>query len=167
VLAWKDLEARLSWALLLTVGASLSLAAALATSGAAAWLAALVTGALGAARLPPPLLVALLIALVALVHVGITNLAACIALLVPVATTAGAAAGLNPVVCGLVVNIAVDAVILYPVQTASSLLAYEAGMFDARDVRRFGLVLWLVTTAVVLLVAVPWWGLVGLPLARR
>jgi solute carrier family 13 (sodium-dependent dicarboxylate transporter), member 2/3/5 len=167
VLTWKDLEARLSWGLLLTVGASLSLAGALETSGVAGWLAGLVAGALGAARLPPPLLIALLIALVALVHVGITNLAACIALLVPVATTAGAAAGLNPVVCGLVVNITVDAVILYPVQTASSLLAYEAGMFDARDVWRFGLVLWLVTTAVVLLVAVPWWGLAALPLARR
>jgi sodium-dependent dicarboxylate transporter 2/3/5 len=164
VLAWKDLEARLSWGLLLTVGASLSLAGALEWSGAARWLAGLATDALGAARLPPRVLLALLVAIVAAVHVGITNLAACIALLVPVATTAGAAAGLNPVVCGLVVNLTVDAVILYPVQTASSLIAYEAGMFDARDVRRFGLALWVVTTAVILVVAVPWWERVGLPL---
>jgi anion transporter len=163
VLAWKEVEARLSWGLILTVGASLSLAQALTATGAAAWLASLAAGALGA-HLPPLLLVGLLVSVVATVHIGITNLAACIALLVPVATTIGAAAGVNPIVCGLVVNIAVDAVILYPVQTAASLVAYESGMFDGRDVRRFGLLLWMITTVVVLVVAVPWWGLVGLPL---
>jgi len=33
----------------------------------------------------------------------------------------------------------VDAVILYPVQTATNLLAYETGYYSADDVRRLGL----------------------------
>ncbi|HEX7127140.1 MAG TPA: SLC13 family permease [Thermodesulfobacteriota bacterium] len=166
VLEWRAFESRLSWGLLLTVGASLSLAHALETTGAARWLAGLATQGLGAANLPPIALLAVLVTAVAVVHLGITNLPACLALLVPVGSTVGAAAGLNPVVCGLVVAITVDAVILYPVQTAASLVAYESGMFQAGDVRRFGVILWLVTIAVVIGVAVPWWALMGLPLAR-
>jgi hypothetical protein len=52
------MEARLSWGHLLTVGASLSLAGALDAIGVAAWLARFVTGALGAALLPPEVLIA-------------------------------------------------------------------------------------------------------------
>ncbi len=166
VLEWRAFESRLSWGLLLTVGASLSLAQALQTTGAARWLAALATDGLGAAHLPPLGFLAVLVTAVAVVHLGITNLPACLALLVPVGSTVGAAAGVNPVVCGLVVALTVDAVILYPVQTAASLVAYESGMFQAGDVRRFGVILWLVTIAVVAGVAVPWWALNGLPLAR-
>lgn len=166
VLEWKAFESRLSWGLLLTVGASLSLARALETTGAARWLAALATEALGGANLPPLLFLVVLVTVVAMIHLGITNLPACLALLVPVGATVGAGAGVNPVVCGLVVSLTVDAVILYPVQTAASLVAYESGMFQAGDVRRFGVILWLVTIAVVVGIAVPWWSLVGLPLAR-
>ncbi len=164
VLEWRTFESRLSWGLLLTVGASLSLARALETTGAARWLAGLATDGLGAAHLPPLVFLVVLVTAVAVVHLGITNLPACLALLIPVATTVGAAAGVNPVVCGLVVALTVDAVILYPVQTAASLVAYESGMFQAGDVRRFGMILWLVTVAVVAGVAVPWWALMGVPL---
>ena len=44
VFGWKDLEARLSWELILTVGASLSLASALTSTTAAPWLGSLLTG---------------------------------------------------------------------------------------------------------------------------
>jgi len=97
------------------------------------------------------------------VHLAITNLAACLALLIPIAVTIAQAAHLNPLVCGLVVTLAVDAVILYPVQTASNLLAYEAGYFDTADVRRLGGGM-LVLTILVLLLVVPYWSLLGLPL---
>jgi solute carrier family 13 (sodium-dependent dicarboxylate transporter), member 2/3/5 len=164
VLEWRTFESRLSWGLLLTVGASLSLARALESTGAARWLAGLATGSLGAADVPALLFLVLLVTAVSVAHLGITNLPACLALLIPVATTVGGAAGVNPVVCGLVVALTVDTVILYPVQTAASLVAYEAGMFEAADVRRYGMVLWLVAIAVVIGVAVPWWTLMGVPL---
>jgi solute carrier family 13 (sodium-dependent dicarboxylate transporter), member 2/3/5 len=107
-----------------------------------------------------------LVAAVALVHLAITNLAACIALLIPVAATVAERAGLNPVVCGLIVTIVVDAVILYPVQTATNLLAYETGYYGAADVRRLGLGMLLLTTLVVLM-TIRYWGWLGLPLTQR
>ena len=76
-------------------------------------------------------------------------------------------AGLNPVVCGLIVTIVVDSVILYPVQTASNLLAYESGYLNVADVRRFGIILLALVMLVGLGIAVPYWTLLGLPLTAR
>ncbi len=167
VLRWSDFEARISWALILTVGTSLSLTQALADSGAAAWLGRLVVGALTSVSDHPLIMLAALIVLVAVIHLAITNLAACIALLLPIATNFGLEAGLNPIICGLVVTIVVDAVILYPVQTATNLLAYEAGYYNAVDVRWFGIAMLALTTALILAVVLPYWSLLGLALSVR
>ena len=163
VLSWKEFEAKLSWGLILTVGASMSLAHTMIDSGAATWLGTLFAAGLTSFTGSPLVVIALLVVAVALVHLAITNLAACMALLIPIAVTIAQAAHLNPLVCGLVVTIAVDAVILYPVQTAANLLAYESGYFHTADVRRLGLGM-LVLTIVVALLVLPYWNLLALPL---
>jgi anion transporter len=163
VISWKDFERRLSWGLILTVGASLSLAALMTTTGAAAWLGQLLVGRLsGLAGAPIMLLVGLVVAGV-VVHLAITNLAACVALLLPINATIAAGAGLNPAVAGLATLMAVDAVILYPVQTAANLMAYETGYFDRGDVMKLGLGM-LAATVVVIVLVLPYWALLGLPL---
>ncbi len=166
VLSWKAFESRLSWGLILTVGTSLSLAILMTKSGAAAWLGAKFLAQLSSLTAYPHLLIVTLIAAAALIHLAVTNLAACIALLIPITTTIAQSAGLNPIVCGLIITMVVDAVILYPVQTAANLLAYETGYFNSADMRRFGLGM-LVLTAVVAMLAIPYWGLLGLPLMVR
>ena len=163
VLSWKTFEAKLSWGIILSIGAALSLAAAMTKTGAAAFVSRSVVSHLAGLADEPTLLVIGLIAAVALIHLAITNLAACIALLIPVAATIAERAALNPIVCGLIVTIVVDAVILYPIQTATNLLAYETGYYGAADVRRLGIGM-LVLTTVVILLTIPYWSLLGLPL---
>ncbi len=166
VISWKTFESRLSWGLILTVGTSLSLATLMTTTGAAAWLGQFLLGHLSGLAAVPLLLMVTLIVAAVLVHLAITNLAACIALLLPINATVAAAAGLNPIVTGLALTIAVDAVILYPVQTASNLMAYEAGYFSRADVVKLGLGMLVLTLLVVMLV-VPYWALLGLPLMAQ
>jgi solute carrier family 13 (sodium-dependent dicarboxylate transporter), member 2/3/5 len=163
VISWKSFESRLSWSLILTVGTSLSLATLMARTGAAAWLGGILLDPLSDLAAAPRVLVAGLIVAVALVHLAITNLAACVALLLPISATIAAGAGLDPTVTGLILTIAVDAVILYPVQTAANLMAYESGYFDRADVMKLGLAMLALTVLVVLLV-LPYWALLGLPL---
>ncbi len=163
VISWKTFESRLSWGLILTVGTSLSLATLMTTSGAAAWLGQLLLEHLSGLAAAPKLLIAALIVAAALAHLAVTNLAACIALLLPINATVAAAAGLNATVTGLALTIAVDAVILYPVQTAANLMAYEAGYFGRADVVRMGVGMLGLTLVVVALV-IPYWTLLGLPL---
>jgi anion transporter len=163
VIGWKTFEQRLSWGLILTVGTSLSLATLMARSSAAGWLGNLLLAPLsGLAALPHALVLGLILAVV-LVHLAITNLAACVALLLPINATIAASSGLNPIVTGLVLTITVDAVILYPVQTASNLMAYESGYFDRTDVLKLGLAM-LALTMVVALLTLPYWALLGFPL---
>jgi anion transporter len=166
VLSWQTFEAKLSWGIILSIGAALSLAAAMTKTGAAAFISQSVVSHLAGLADQPTLLVIGLIAAVALIHLAITNLAACIALLIPVAATIAERASLNPIVCGLIVTIVVDAVILYPIQTATNLLAYETGYYGAADVRRLGIGM-LVLTVIVILLTIPYWGLLGLPLTLR
>jgi len=113
-LSWKTFEAKLSWGLILTVGASMSLARSMTESGAAAWLGSLFVTQLTTLTISPPVVIALLVVAVA----GPSRhhqSRGCMALLHPIAVTIAEAAHLNPLVCGLVVTIAVDAIILYPV----------------------------------------------------
>jgi anion transporter len=163
VLSWRTFESKLSWGIILSIGAALSLAAAMTKTGAAAYVSQSVVSHLAGLAEQPMLLVVGLILAVALIHLAITNLAACIALLIPVAATIAERASLNPIVCGLIVTITVDAVILYPIQTATNLLAYETGYYGAADVRRLGIGM-LVLTVIVILLTIPYWALLGLPL---
>jgi len=167
VLTWKDFEQGTSWGIFFVLGASLSLAAALVTSGAAAWFAQLLTERALAAAPPPATVAAALVGVAALVHLGVTNIAACLALLVPIVATLAQALGLNPLACGLILNMAVDAVIFYPVQTATSLIVYEAGGVTPREVFLLGWVMLVLTAFVVVFVAIPYWRWWGLSLAVR
>jgi anion transporter len=166
VIDWKAFEQRLSWGLILTVGTSLSLASLMTRSGAAAWLGQVFTAHLSSLAVSPLVLIVLLVLAAVLVHLAITNLAACVALLLPINATIAESAGLNPVVTGLILTMAVDAVILYPVQTAANLMAYESGYFDGTDVWKLGLGM-LALTLLVSLLVLPWWALLGMPLVVR
>jgi anion transporter len=166
VLSWKTFESKLSWGIILSIGAALSLAAAMTRSGAAAFVSQSVVSQLAGLANEPTLLIIGLIAAVAFIHLAITNLAACIALLIPVAGTIAERATLNPIVCGLVVTIVVDAVILYPIQTATNLLAYETGYYSAADVRRLGIGM-LLLTVIVILLTIPYWNVLSLPLTLQ
>ncbi len=86
-------------------------------------------------------------------------MSACIALLIPITTTLAASLQMNPVVFGLIVGIVVDAVILYPVQTATNLLAYETGLIQGKDVLKVGLGTLVITSLVILFIALPGWSL--------
>jgi di/tricarboxylate transporter len=77
----------------------------------------------------------------------------------------GREAGLNPLVCALVVMITGDAVLYYPAQSASALVIYERGHVTAAEVVRFGVWMTLVAYVAILLVALPYWSLLGQGLA--
>jgi di/tricarboxylate transporter len=167
ILSWKELEGSISWSTFFVLGASLSLAQALINTGAANWFAQALSTYIIQFQETPALVIFMLILMVTIVHLGIANMSACIALLIPVTTTLASSLQMNPLVFGLIVGIVVDAVILYPVQTATNLLAYETGLIGSYDVFKVGLGLFVLTFLVILFVAIPWWGILGLPLSMR
>ena len=160
-LKWGDLDRGVGWANFFVIGASISLARALGDSGAAAWLARGLVGALPAmSRYAVAAVVLLMVGATAL-RVLIPNISGFLALALPVAMSVGREAGLNPLVCALVVMMTGDAVLYFPVQSASSLVIYERGHVTAGEVLRFGVWMTLVAYVAILGIALPYWTLLG------
>jgi anion transporter len=164
VLTWGDFERNLGWANFFVLASSLSLAQALIHSGAGAWMATLLVQSTPAFSQHPLLLIVALLLVTAPVRLLIPNITGFLALTIPIAMSIGQTAGLNPIICGLVVMIAGDAVLYYPAQSASSLVVYERGHLTAPEIFRFGVWMTLVAYIVVLTVALPYWAMVGEPL---
>ena len=166
VLTWTEFEREFAWTNFFVLASSLSLARALVDSGASAWLAGLIVEAVPQFRGQPALVVAILLVASVPVRLLIPNITGFLATTIPVAMSIGAATGVNPMICGLAVMIAGDAVLYYPAQSASSLAVYERGYLTAPEIFRFGVWMTLIAFVVVLAVALPYWEAVGEPLLK-
>lgn len=164
VLDWRDFEEGIGWTNLFVIASSLSLARALVQSGAAAWLARVLLPS-GEGASPVGLVVALLVASAA-IRFLVPNITGFLGVTIPVAMSLGVNAGVNPLVLGLVVTVAGDAVLYYPAQSASSLVVYQRGHLTAGEIFRFGVWMTALAFLVVLAIALPYWDLVGEPLRR-
>ena len=163
-LGWSDLERGVGWANFFVIAASISLAHALDASGAAPWLGRLLVGGLpGLSRSAVGTIVFLVLG-ATLLRALVPNISAFLALALPIAMSVGREAGLNPIVCALAVMMTGDAVVYYPAQSSSALVIYERGHVSAGEIFRFGVWMTLLGWLTVLLVALPWWSLVGQPL---
>jgi len=166
-LVWADLERGVGWANVFVIAASISLAHVLGTSGAAAWLAHLLVGGLPALGASPLATIVLLMLGATALRALVPNISGFLALALPIAMSVGREAGLNPLVCALVVMMTGDAVVYYPAQSSSALVIYERGHVSAGEMLRFGLWMTLVGWTAILLVALPWWSLIGEPLTAH
>ena len=101
-----------------------------------------------------------------LLRAVIPNISGFLALALPIAMSVGREVGLNPLVCALVVMMTGDAVLYYPVQSASALVIHERGHVSGGEILRFGLWMTAVAYVAILFVALPYWGLMGEPLTR-
>ncbi len=160
-LTWSDLDRGVGWANFFVIGASISLANALGDSGAAAWLARGLVGAVPGVGGHAITTVVLLMLGATALRALIPNISGFLALALPVAMSVGRESGLNPVLCALVVMMTGDAVLYYPAQSASALVIYERGHVTAGEIARFGVWMTLVAYVAILAVALPYWTLLG------
>jgi anion transporter len=166
-LVWADLERGVGGANFVVIGASISLAHVLGTSGAAAWLARLLVGGLPALGGRPLATIALLMLGATALRAIVPNISGFLALALPIAMSVGREAGLNPLVCALVVMMTGDTVVYYAAQSTSALVIYERGHVSAGEILKFGVWMTLVGWVAIVLVALPYWSLVGEPLMGR
>jgi anion transporter len=164
VLTWDEFERGLGWANLFVIASSLSLARALISSEASTWMATHLARDVPVLASSPLLVVVVLLAVAAVLRALIPNITGFLATTIPLAMSVGSATGVNPLVCGLAVTIAGDAVLYYPAQSASSLVVYQRGHLTAPEILRFGIWMTLLAALVVVAVALPYWIAIGVPL---
>ncbi len=161
VLTWSEFERSIGWTSFFVLASSLSLARALIDSGASAWIAQIVLEGMPRAHDQPAMVIVILLLASVPVRLLIPNITGFLAITIPIAMAIGTAAGINPLICGLAVMIAGDAVLYYPAQSVSSLVVHERGYLTAPEIFRFGVWMTFVAFVVVLSIALPYWAAVG------
>ena len=156
VMSWSTFARQAPWSTCFVLAGAVSLAEALASSGAAPWVA---RGLFAVFPVPDSPVVAALVvyAVTCVIALAVPNRAAAITLVIPLASAYAAAGVLSVVAAGLVVLIAVDLETIYPAQTAANLIAYDRGYFGAGLLARFNIVTLGAGALVVALLALPWW----------
>lgn len=161
ILSWRELEKSFPWSAVFVVATSLCLGYAITASGAAAWFAGILVRSVAIFPQNPFTLLFLLMLATNIVRLGIPNVTALYSIMIPVAFIFAQQVGLNPLLCGLVVTIVPDSVVYYAAQSASSVMVYDRGYFSARELLVVGIVMTVISYVVILLVAIPYWGLLG------
>jgi len=112
VLTWSEFERDIGWPNFFVLASSLSLARALTSSGASAWIAQLIVEAVPQFQGQPFVVIGVLLVASVPMRLLIPNITGFLATgAIPIAMSIGIAAGVNPLICGLAVMIAGDAVL--------------------------------------------------------
>jgi sodium-dependent dicarboxylate transporter 2/3/5 len=145
-ISWPEIERRTHWGVLLLFGGGLALSAVMAASGASAFLAAALTGALHGA--PTVLLLLGVVAFVVFLTELVSNTAAA-ALLMPIFLGVSAALGLPPALFAAAIAVSASCAFMLPVATPPNAIVYATDEVPQATMMRCGLVLNLVCIGVI------------------
>lgn len=166
LLTWQDFERNLGWTNFFVIATSLSLAHTLVVTGAAGWFSETLVGGATQVQDRPLLLLLALSGCAAVVRLLMPNIAGYLSFVIPVAMASGEALGLNPLVCGMAVVVVGDSLVYYSAAGTASVFIFLQANIRNPEIFRWALVMTAVSIAVLFLVAVPYWSMLGEPLTR-
>lgn len=148
LMTWREAQG-IPWQVLILFGGGLSLAAAMDSSGLAAWIG---QGLAGLGDLPPFLFLLVLVATVVLLTELASNTAT-VAALLPIVATVAAGAGMDVVVVSAAVAMAASCAFMLPVATPPNALVFATGHVTVATMVRAGIVMNLISIVLVSLAA--------------
>ena len=149
LLEWKDTK-ELPWGVLILFGGGLSLAAAVSSSGLAAWLGEQLTSL----KLSSLVLLVVLITTLIIYLTELTSNLATTATFLPVVAAVASQAGYDPIVLCSPVAIAASCAFMLPVATPPNAVVYSSGLITIPDMIRAGFWLNIISIGLASLVAV-------------
>ena len=159
--SWKQIEANTIWGTFLLLGGALTLTSAMASSGLADWLA----GHLHAVVAGMGWWLALLVVILGsqVIRLGMLSNVAAVAMLAPISWQLGQALHLNAVAFTTLVCDSDSFSYILPTQITAAVIAYGSDKFSTLDYAKVGLGSTAIGIAYVVLVMVPWYSFLGLP----
>jgi solute carrier family 13 (sodium-dependent dicarboxylate transporter), member 2/3/5 len=164
VIAWKQVQSRIPWGILIQLGVGVGLGTALLKTGAAGWLASFVVGEFGVQHLSVFAILAVLWLFLILIHLGFSSGAAMATTMIPVMLSVLQQAQIPVVhVAGMTMLLTFVTSVgwILPINGPQNMLAYGTETFEARDFIRVGVVLTIVAYALLLLFAATYWHWLG------
>jgi len=160
-LTWKQIESNTIWGTFLLLGGALTLTGAMASSGLATWLAEHIHELVKGTSWWMAMLIVILGTHV--IRLGMLSNVAAVALLAPITYKLAEALDLHPVAFAtLVCNNDTFAYVL-PTQITAAVIAYGSEKFSTADYAKVGLGSTLIGVLYTIIVMVPWYAFVGLP----
>jgi len=157
LVSWKEIQANVSWDVVLLYGGAIAIGKAIAVTGAGAWLASWLLP-VGAAGLGLLFLMALA---TLLLTEGVSNSAA-VAIMLPVAIPAGLAAGMNLVTVSMVVGIIAGFAFMLPMGTPPNAMIFATGYVKTAAMLRYGALMSVAAFTLFALTVWLWWPLAGI-----
>jgi solute carrier family 13 (sodium-dependent dicarboxylate transporter), member 2/3/5 len=162
LLAWRDIEQYVNWGVLLMYGGAIALGSALARSGASTWLAGISVSRWAHS---PVAVIALISAFGILLTEAMSH-SAVVALLMPLALGIAQQFGIDPRVMAPAVALPAGLAFTLPVGTPGNAIAYSSGYLRLRDMLLPGSVMVVIAWIAFIAVAIWYWPLVGLVIAK-
>jgi anion transporter len=150
------------WGSIVLFAASMFLAKAVGRYKALDPVAEGIFRAMGLNQLSPYVFVAAVVTIAMLLHLIFTSTTVYATVMVPVIIGITRFSGVNPLLTALPVAILTPIAVILPVNTIPNIIFHTEGWFSEKQIIAYGLVLSLVSVAVVLLAGVPYWQMLGL-----
>ncbi len=160
-LTWKAIEGSTLWGTFLLLGGALTLTGAMSSSGLAPWLAEHVHGLVGGMTWWLAMLIVILGTHV--IRLGMLSNVAAVALLAPITYKLAEALHLHPVAFATLVCNNDSFAYILPTQITAAVIAYGSDKFTTLDYAKVGLGSTLIGVVYTLVVMVPWYAFLGLP----
>jgi anion transporter len=161
-LDWVQVSSRTIWGTFLTLCGAISLSAAMVSSGLGTWLADFIVPV--ATGHPWWIVFLILCAGTHIIRLGVSSNVASVALFAPILLALAPRLGLHPIALTMLVVDANTFAFILPTQITVGIIAYSTGTFSVAEYARVGWVTVLITIAYGMLVMVPWYALMGIPI---
>ncbi len=157
-ITWEQAERRIYWNIVLMYGGAIALGIAIDQSGAARWL---VEGFISEGGIPTGWAVVAVAVGTLLLSEFMSN-AAAVAVMLPLAFSLGTQLGASPVALTLATSIGAGLDFALPFSSAPNTIVFSSGYLRMTDVLKAGGVMTLLAIALVTLVVLFWWPLLGM-----
>lgn len=158
ILEWKDVENYVNWGVILMYGGAISLGSAFVSTGAGDWF---IRSLMHSEKLTPLYFVVIVTFVALFLTEGVSNVAA-VAMLLPIAFSAGTNFGINPIAIVYLVALPSGLAFVFPVATPPNAIAYSSGYYEISDVIKPGIVLNILSWIIFFIFINVYWPIVGL-----
>ena len=160
---WQDINKHFLWGTWIFLAGSISLAAVLCKSGVTDWLSQIIVSVIPP-HLTPLLLVVLLMLGFQIARAGISSAVAMAACYIPLSISIAPLLGFNVLPFAILIVTVLSYSFILPFSIETVLIAWSAGDVSFSDSMKVGTPLTIIGTLYSVLVLVPWFALMGVPL---
>jgi anion transporter len=160
IMGWKEAQAKVPWNVFVLYGAGLSMGTALATSGAAKWMAGTLLGPL--MGMSHVLQIIIIIWLITALQVLFTGGGPKTTALTPIIIAHAVAIGADPMAFALILGMNMQHQYLLPVTNMPNAVAIGSGHITSREMMKTGAVMSVLAAAYMTVMALTYWTWMGL-----